>query len=82
MKVTKYKLQGRHWLSFKDAVYRFEPRDSGTVITRITTYFSELKPRFYWSLCEMNAIESEHDYVLDDLKRRLDRDKTEGKLRF
>lgn len=75
MKVTNYKLKGRHWLSFKDAIYTFSQKVNGTVITRTTTYFSELKPRFYWKLCEHHAIESEHDYVLNNLKIRLDNNK-------
>jgi hypothetical protein len=74
MKVTNYNLQGMHWLSFKDAIYTFEKKDTGTVITRITTYYSELKPRFYWRLCEHHAIGNEHDYVLSDLKKRLEQD--------
>lgn len=74
MKVTKYNLQGMHWLSFKDAIYTFEKKGNGTVITRTTTYYSELKPRFYWRLCEQQAIGDEHEYVLNDLKRRLERD--------
>jgi len=71
MKVTHYDLPGIKWLTFKDAIYTFHPHDQGTIITRITTYTSSLAPRFYWSLCEQSAIESEHEYVLNDLKRRL-----------
>jgi hypothetical protein len=57
---------------FKDAIYTFRPEESGTLITRTTTYYSELKPRFYWRLCEYHSIESEHCYVLNDLKKRLE----------
>lgn len=71
MKVTRYRLPGMQWLHFKDAIYTFSAKDSGTVITRTTTYISSLNPRFYWRLCENSAIESEHEYVLNDLKRRL-----------
>nr|AIA11002.1 Unknown Function [uncultured bacterium] len=40
MAVTKYTLPGLKWLRFKDAVYYFRPEKNGTVITRVTTYFS------------------------------------------
>jgi len=60
-----------YWLKFEEAIYLFEPKDNGTTITRITTYRTELKPRFYWRYLEVKSIEAEHDYVLNDLKRRL-----------
>jgi glyoxylase-like metal-dependent hydrolase (beta-lactamase superfamily II) len=75
MKVTKYTLPGLKWLRFKDAIYYFRPERNGTVITRVTTYFSSLKPRFYWSWCERSAIESEHEYVLRNLKKDLQNNK-------
>lgn len=71
MDVTKYTLPLPKWLKFNEAIYLFEPKDSGTVLTRITTYRTELKPRFYWRFWEVKAIEAEHEYVLNDLKRRL-----------
>jgi hypothetical protein len=71
MKVTKYELTGRHWLHFKDAIYTFKEVTGGTIITRTTTYYSELKPRFYWRLCEHSAIKSEHEYVLNNLEKDL-----------
>lgn len=72
MKVTKYTLPGLKWLRFKDAEYYFRPESNGTVITRVTTYSSSLKPRFYWSWCERSAIQSEHEYVLNNLKKDLE----------
>ncbi len=73
MEVTRYGLPGRKWLKFKDATYLFDPEGlHGTRLTRITTYRTELKPRFYWRFWERAAIEAEHQYVLDDLRRRLD----------
>ncbi len=71
MNVTNYGLPGRKWLKFQEAIYLFEKKDTGTVLTRITTYRTELKPRFYWKFWEVRAIEAEHEYVLKDLERRL-----------
>jgi hypothetical protein len=71
MDVTRYGLPGRKWLKFKDAIYLFKEKNNGTELTRITTYRTELKPRFYWAYWEKISIEAEHDYVLHDLERRL-----------
>lgn len=72
MKITKYNMPGRKWLHFQDAIYLFKSVGDSTELTRITTYKSELKPRFYWSFWEEMAVRAEHDYIFTDLKRRLD----------
>jgi len=72
MKVTDYEMLGLKWLKFDDAIYLFAKEDSMTKVTRITTYHSQLKPRIYWEFWEKQAIEAQHEYVLNDLKRRLD----------
>ena len=72
MKVTDYDLPGFKWLKFDDAIYLFTQESDSTKLTRITTYQSQLKPRIYWEFWEKQAIEAEHEYVLNDLKRRLD----------
>lgn len=74
MKITNYGMPGRKWLHFQDAIYLFNQVGNETELTRITTYKSELKPRFYWNYFETIAIQAEHNYVLTDLKRRLDKD--------
>lgn len=71
MDVIHYGLPGRKWLKFQQAIYLFEAKGKGTILTRITTYRTELKPRFYWKFWEVKAIEAEHDYVLNDLEQRL-----------
>jgi hypothetical protein len=71
MKITKYNMPGRKWLHFQDAIYLFKQTGDSTELTRITTYKTELKPRFYWKFWEEKAIRAEHEYVLTDLKRRL-----------
>jgi hypothetical protein len=72
MDVIDYKLTGRKWLGFKEAIYYFEEvgRDS-CKLTRITTYTSALTPRFYWQPLEEIGISQEHDYVFANLKNDL-----------
>lgn len=68
MDVIEYQLTGREWLGFKEAIYLFEKMgDTSCKLTRITTYTSELKPRFYWGPLEKIGIEQEHDYVFENL---------------
>lgn len=72
MDVTHYELTGRKWLGFREAIYTFEPLDGNrTKLTRITTYTSELYPRFYWAPLETLGIQQEHDYVFQNLKKDL-----------
>lgn len=71
MKVIDYTLTGRSWFSFRDASYTFEHRDDGTKITRNTSYTSVLKPRWYWGPLEKMAIEQEHLFVLNSLRKNL-----------
>jgi hypothetical protein len=74
MDVIDYKLTGRKWLGFKEAIYYFQAIDSThSKLTRITTYTSELKPRLYWKPLEKMGISQEHEYVFENLKRDLKR---------
>lgn len=68
MDVIKYELTGRKWLGFKEAIYLFDSISIDQCkMTRITTYTSELRPRFYWEPIERLGIEQEHQYVFDNL---------------
>lgn len=72
MDVIDYQLTGRKWLGFQEAIYLFDDLGNGkSKLTRITTYTSELLPRFYWQPLEVIGIEQEHDYVFSNLKRDL-----------
>lgn len=72
MDVIEYQLTGRKWLGFREAIYYFEKITAdSSKITRVTTYSSELKPRFYWEPLEKWAIAQEHEYVFENLKRDL-----------
>lgn len=72
MDVIDYKLTGRKWLGFKEAIYYFDKVGQDSCkLTRITTYTSVLTPRFYWQPLEKIGISQEHDYVFDNLKNDL-----------
>lgn len=72
MDVIDYKLMGMKWLGFKEAIYTFERTgEHSCKLTRITTYSSELKPRFYWEPLEKWGIRQEHEYVFNNLKKDL-----------
>lgn len=74
MDVISYNLIGRNWLGFKQAIYYFEKVGDGSCkLTRITTYTSELTPRFYWEPLEKMGIRQEHDYVFNNLLNDLHR---------
>ena len=74
MDVIDYKLPGRKWLGFKEAIYYFDSLGINSCkLTRITTYTSELTPRFYWQPLEKIGISEEHDYVFENLKNDLKR---------
>lgn len=68
MDVIDYRLVGRNWLGFKEAIYYFDKvGDNHCKMTRITTYTSVLTPRFYWEPLEKLGIEQEHEYVFNNL---------------
>jgi hypothetical protein len=72
MDVIDYQLKGRKWLGFKEAIYTFTALPNGSCkMTRITTYTSELYPRFYWQPLEEIGISQEHEYVFSNLKKDL-----------
>ncbi len=71
MTVTEYDLTGRHWFHFGDAAYTFERIAEGTRVTRTSSYWSELGPRWYWAPLERMGIEQEHEFVLRSLKKDL-----------
>lgn len=74
MDVIDYNLIGRNWLGFKEAIYYFTPiGNKSCKLTRITTYTSVLKPRFYWQPMEKIGISQEHDYVFNNLQKDLER---------
>ncbi len=74
MDVLDYNLIGRKWLGFKEAIYYFDKvGDRSCKMTRITTYTSVLTPRIYWEPLEKLGIRQEHDYVLNNLTKDLEK---------
>jgi hypothetical protein len=74
MDVIDYKLIGRKWLGFKQAIYYFDKvGDKHCKLTRVTTYTSVLTPRFYWEPMEKLGIRQEHDYVFNNLTKDLEK---------
>ena len=71
MKITKSDMLGFKWLSFNEDIYIIEKIGAKTKITRTTTYYSDLKPRFYWQAIENLTISSEQDFVFRNLRKDL-----------
>jgi hypothetical protein len=71
VKVTGWTLPGRHWLKLIGASYQFVPRGNETEVIRQTTISSRLGPRWYWRYFEEMGVQAEHEYVLNDLARRV-----------
>lgn len=74
MDVTEFNLKGRPWIKFEKDNYTMEKVKNGTKISRTTTYYSELKPRFYWSRIEAFTIAKEQDFVFRNLLIDLNED--------
>ena len=72
MDVVEYTLTGRHWFHFQDARYTFRRQARQTVITRTSSYRSQLRPRWYWQPLETYGIAQEHDFVLASLRQNLE----------
>ena len=74
MDVIDYKLVGRNWLGFKEAIYYFEKvGDNNCKMTRVTTYTSVLTPRLYWEPLEKLGIQQEHEFVFRNLTKDLEK---------
>lgn len=69
--ITNFDVPGRPWLSFKDASYELFEENGKTVIVRRTTILSRLSPVFYWSRMEKIGVDTEHEFLFDELGRRL-----------
>lgn len=65
--IDRTNMPGRHWLQFDGAEYDLRADATGTVITRVTTVRSNLRPAWYWARFESWGVESEHGYLFSDL---------------
>jgi len=69
--IVKFDVPGRPWLSFQDASYELTLDNGHTVITRKTTIVSRLSPAWYWRRLEKIGVETEHEYLFQELARRM-----------
>ena len=69
--ITASDVPGRPWLSFKDAAYEIRSENGKAVVTRTTTIISRLSPAWYWRPMEKIGVETEHEYLFEELKRRV-----------
>jgi hypothetical protein len=71
LEITDSDVPGRPWLTFKDASYGINQENGHTVITRKTTIVSRLSPAWYWRPLEKIGVETEHEYLFEELKKRI-----------
>jgi hypothetical protein len=70
LSIDRTHMPGRHWLGFESAEYRLQENGLTTRLTRTTTISSHLHPAWYWRRFERLGVESEHEYILQDIVRR------------
>jgi hypothetical protein len=71
LEITASDVPGRPWLSFRDASYDIHQENGQTVVTRTTTIISRLSPAIYWRPLEKIGVETEHEYLFEEFKRRI-----------
>lgn len=72
LEITEFDVPGRPWLSFQDASYELTTEGGRTVITRKTTIVSRLSPAWYWRPLEKIGVETEHEYLFEEVKRKIE----------
>lgn len=71
LRIDRTHMPGRHWLGFEMASYRLQADGNSTLLTRTTTINSHLAPAWYWRPLERWGVESEHEYLLNDVVNQL-----------
>lgn len=75
LEITSWDIPGRPWLGFKDASYEFHVENGQTVMTRTSTIISRLMPAAYWRRFEEIGVTTEHEYLFEAVRNRLERNK-------
>lgn len=75
LEITEFDVPGRPWLSFQDASYELTTENGRTVLTRKTTIVSRLSPAWYWRPMEKIGVETEHEYLFEEIKKKIERAK-------
>src|ERR1700754_298878 len=71
LEITEFDVPGRPWLSFQDATYELTTENDRTVVTRKTTIVSRPAPAWYWKPLEKIGVETEHEYLFEEVKRKI-----------
>jgi hypothetical protein len=71
--VTEWNVPGRPWLDFKDASYEIRREGDHTNMVRTTTIVSRLLPVWYWRRFEKIGVETEHEYLFEYVRSKLER---------
>lgn len=72
LEITEFDVPGRPWLSFQDASYELTTENGRTVVTRKTTIVSRLSPAWYWRPMEKIGVETEHEYLFEEIRRKIE----------
>jgi hypothetical protein len=72
LEITEFDVPGRPWLSFQDASYELTTEGGRTVVTRKTTIVSRLAPAWYWRPLEKIGVETEHEYLFEEVKKKIE----------
>ena len=72
LEITEFDVPGRPWLSFQDASYDLTTENGRTVVTRKTTIVSRLSPAWYWRPLEKIGVETEHEYLFEEIRRKIE----------
>ena len=57
---------------FREASYEMNSVPAGTRVLRLTELGSRLRPGWYWRSIEAAAVQAEHEYVLENLRRNVE----------
>jgi len=72
LEITEFDVPGRPWLSFQDASYELTTENGRTVLTRKTTIVSRLSPAWYWRPLEKIGVETEHEYLFEEVRKKIE----------
>jgi hypothetical protein len=72
LEITEFDVPGRPWLSFQGASYELTSEGNRTIVTRKTTIVSRLSPAWYWRPLEKIGVETEHEYLFEEVKRKVE----------
>lgn len=72
LEITEFDVPGRPWLSFQGASYELTTENGKTIVTRKTTIVSRLSPAWYWRPLEKIGVETEHEYLFEEVQRKIE----------